>query len=700
MCRLGKPLESEAAFTEAAKLIKESQILLQAELEFARGKCALSNNRAEAQVHFAKAAALSHNIDSFLEAFSLLTLGYLSIKDGDYQRAIDVFKQGLSITDSRLLHEPILGNLGECYAELGDWRQAISFSEQAENLAAQLRNADDEEAWLIDLGRAHFALREYSAAESFYDRALAIAKGQNDTDGIWRCLKNLTQLALRRNDLSTAERYWKEESAMAQDPEKAAYVAFDAAEIALQHKDMSSAESLLKKVLYTKTSDSLRLTSERELGNVYWQENKTIDADRTYQNAIEHAEAVVAKLPPRYQMSFLDEDPFYDSYVRFLVAHDRNLEALQIAERGRGQILSQALQDKPGTKSVFDLKALQAVLKKRNQIALAYSLTDDESFVWVITPVELKLFHLPSHRELRPQIDAYNAEIVSHPRAIDDSPAGQQLYNTLIQPAESLIPKGSRVVVISSKILSLVNFEALIVPGDHPHYWIEDVEVETAGSLALLEHSKPITTAPPGKKEMLIVGAPIPADNSLPILKHAAEEMDRVRSHFPAGQETIIAGQDAVPAAYQASSPGDYRFIHIDAHSVASDLSPLDSFVVLSPSPSGYQLFAHDIEKTRLHADLVTISACYSAGTRWYQGEGIVGLGWAFLRAGAHQVVASLWAVDEASTPQLMDDFYRELSQGKSAAQALRDAKLNMLHSGGQTSRPFYWASLQLYTGS
>ena len=127
----------------------------------------------------------------------------------------------------------------------------------------------------------------------------------------------------------------------------------------------------------------------------------------------------------------------------------------------------------------------------------------------------------------------------------------------------------------------------------------------------------------------------------------------------------------------------------------------MDSYVALSPAANNaYKLYAHEITGTPLRADLVTISACYGAGTRWYNGEGIVGLGWAFLRAGAHQVVASLWAVDDASTPQLMDDFYAGLSNGKSAAESLRAAKLKMLQAGGKNSQPYYWASLQLYSGS
>jgi CHAT domain-containing protein len=105
----------------------------------------------------------------------------------------------------------------------------------------------------------------------------------------------------------------------------------------------------------------------------------------------------------------------------------------------------------------------------------------------------------------------------------------------------------------------------------------------------------------------------------------------------------------------------------------------------------------------RLNANLVTISACNGAGTRAYSGEGLVGLSWAFLRAGAHNVIGALWEVSDASTPQLMDAFYRELFQGKDPATALRDAKLGLLHSADPDSvfkNPFYWAPFQLYAGS
>src|SRR5205807_7011393 len=104
-----------------------------------------------------------------------------------------------------------------------------------------------------------------------------------------------------------------------------------------------------------------------------------------------------------------------------------------------------------------------------------------------------------------------------------------------------------------------------------------------------------------------------------------------------------------------------------------------------------------DVMDHSLHADLVTVSACRTAGARTYAGEGLVGFTWAFFQAGAHNVIAGLWDVSDDSTPKLMDKLYAGLSAGKAPAEALRDAKLMLLRSNKPYSLPYYWAPFQLY---
>jgi CHAT domain-containing protein len=150
-----------------------------------------------------------------------------------------------------------------------------------------------------------------------------------------------------------------------------------------------------------------------------------------------------------------------------------------------------------------------------------------------------------------------------------------------------------------------------------------------------------------------------------------------------------------------SNNPGQFSYIHFVAHATASRLSPLDSAIILSKATSdddSFKLYAREIVHRPVHADLVTISACYGAGMRAYTGEGLVGLSWAFMRAGAHSVIGALWEVSDSSTPQLMDRLYGELAEGRHPDAALRAAKLSLLHSNSIFRKPFYWAPFQLYS--
>jgi CHAT domain-containing protein/tetratricopeptide (TPR) repeat protein len=702
LCRLNQLGAAEAVFQQVEQLIPSSETDLRSQTELARGRCAMLFDRAVAKSHFINATSLAHGNDGFVEGIAFLNLGFLLLQEEHYDQAIANLNQVPAATDSFYARERAFGNLGFIYSQLGDWRNAISFSQQAEAIAVELKNQQDQELWSIDLGKAHHALHELPEAEAYYLKALSIAQSLGDKVGAAGCFNNLTRLALAKQNLEQAEEYLKQGTALQVERERL-HFAFDAARIAGAHKQFLKAEQILRDLLQPTEQDSiLHSMVQRELGRVMWEEKKIPQADQMFRNGINTAEQAVPHFKrPEYRMSFMDQDPFYDSYIQFLVAQKKPAEALKIAERSRAQVMAAALDNSKATNPVISAPDLQELSRRRNQTILSYAMTDEKTFLWVITPSRFTVFELPGHSYVGLQILAFQRELQEHLNP-EKSPAGAKLYETLVRPAEELIPRGSNVVIIPSKILSLVNFEALIVPGLNPHYWIDDVDVQVAGSLAMLAKAKsaPIRS-PHGMKDLLLLGAPIQASKDFPVLQNAPEEIRRVGGHFPAEQETVISGKDATPQRYRASDPGRYRFLHFDAHGVASDLSPLESAIILSPGSDGtHKLLAREIKDIPLHADLVTISACSGSGTRWYQGEGLVGLAWAFMHAGAHQVVGALWDMDEASSPQLMDDFYNELTHGKSAAEALRNAKLKMLHSNTFYRHPYYWASLQLYTGS
>jgi CHAT domain-containing protein len=198
---------------------------------------------------------------------------------------------------------------------------------------------------------------------------------------------------------------------------------------------------------------------------------------------------------------------------------------------------------------------------------------------------------------------------------------------------------------------------------------------------------------------MLLVGDPPSPDPEFPRLTNAAKEIDLVQHHFPSTCK-ILQGREATPSAYKASNPRRYGYIHFVAHGFATRQRPLDSAVVLAREGDSYKLYARDILKHPLRARLVTISSCHGAGLRAYTGEGLVGLAWAFLHAGARQVVAALWEVNDNATPKLMDDLYAGIGHGDDPATSLRAAKLKLIHGGTVYRQPRYWAPFVLYSGS
>ena len=185
--------------------------------------------------------------------------------------------------------------------------------------------------------------------------------------------------------------------------------------------------------------------------------------------------------------------------------------------------------------------------------------------------------------------------------------------------------------------------------------------------------------------------------------------MLEIAKHFRSGEATVLSQSSANPAAYLGSHPRRFAYIDFVAHGVASRTDPLDSAIILSRTPSetptgedSFKLYARAIMQHPLDARLVTIAACYGGGTRSYAGEGLVGLSWAFLRAGAHNVIGALWEVSDASAPELMGALYQGLQEGLTPSAALRAAKLQLLHgtgaNAGEFQRPFYWGAFQLYT--
>ena len=127
---------------------------------------------------------------------------------------------------------------------------------------------------------------------------------------------------------------------------------------------------------------------------------------------------------------------------------------------------------------------------------------------------------------------------------------------------------------------------------------------------------------------------------------------------------------------------------------------PPRSRVLLAPPESGGPvdyLFLREIYDLDLTGvQLVTLSACDTERGKVIRGEGVEGFSRALLAAGAASAVTTMWDVADRASAEFMKQFYFALAQGQSEASALRQAKLQFLHSPLAWSHPRYWAGYVL----
>lgn len=97
--------------------------------------------------------------------------------------------------------------------------------------------------------------------------------------------------------------------------------------------------------------------------------------------------------------------------------------------------------------------------------------------------------------------------------------------------------------------------------------------------------------------------------------------------------------------------------------------------------------------------DIVVLSACETALGK-IESEGVYGLQRGFKKAGANTILMSLDKVDDEATKILMVEFYRNLMNGKTKRQSLKEAQSYLRKiENGKYDDPKYWASFILLDG-
>jgi CHAT domain-containing protein len=704
---------AEEKLEQAVQMCQASSAPTCGDVSRARGVLAVQRGQIEAAKQFFEQSlqfARDHK-NGLLEVTSLLNIGLTVLRQNRFDEAIDWTEaayQASTMVGAGGASQVALGNLGWAYYNLGDSERSLEFSVEAEKRASQVGNLIGQLSWITNAGYVYAELGDLTRAKRSYLRALGLATEINGREDIYNAYRALALVSVESGELGEARKYSDEALAIARADNNRLdelYPLLVKGLVAAQSQDGAEAEGIFRNVERDNSVNAaLKWRSEHGLARLYENEKRWEAAEREYRAALATFEVARSSLQRNEaKLPFANNAArIYDDYIGFLVARGRANDALRWADYSRARTLAEGLGLLPRRASPDPppLGAQEIARRARGNI-LFYWLGEKQSYLWVITPQRTRLFSLRPAAEINAAVERYR-KALSGPRDVLESSDqdGRSLYSTLIAPARTLLPKDARVFIVPDGSLNNLNFETLLAPEPKLHYWIEDVTIINASSLRVLAAS----SAPETKRahNLLLIGnsiAPIP---KYPELPKAAVQMDSVAGHFLPSQRRILTRDQATPAAYLASALDQFSYIHFVAHGTASRLSPLESAIVLSKSSAendSFKLYARDIIRHPLRAELVTISACYGTGERAYSGEGLVGLSWAFLRAGAHNVIAALWEATDVSTDQLMGAFYDELDKGALPDKALRSAKLALLR-GSAFHNPFYWAPFQLYAGS
>ncbi|MEO0532958.1 MAG: CHAT domain-containing protein [Cyanobacteria bacterium P01_A01_bin.123] len=655
------------------------------------------------------------------EANTLDRLGLAYDYLGQSQRAIELHQQALAIArnaNDRESEGIALYYLGSAYNSLGQYQQAIEVYQQALTIIREGGDRQREAQVLRSLGRVYHALGQYQQAIEIYQQALIIDRDIGDRRNETVSLDLLGDAHNGLGQLQPAIEFYQQSLAIDRD------IAFPLGEV----------------------------LSLNNMGMAFLDAEQFGEAEIALAQSIETLESMRADLPDAQLISIADLQGYaYTNLERALTAQNKVVDALEVTERARARAFALRLASRlansgeqpapqaraaigaPETVNPPSIAEIQQIACDQNATLVTYSLILDQAlYIWVVQPtgeIEFRSVEFGGSGSLPNPIATIDGPVYRGAPAaselntlVTDSRAGigvvggipaerlKELHQVLIDPIADLLPSDpeARVVFVPQGSLFLVPFTALQAADNS--YLIETHTVLTAPSIQVLGLT---ASAQRGTRNFLndqgalVVGNPVMPDVSIP----SGEGLQDIQlAPLPGAETEAIAigdfldvspllGAQATEAQIKQQLP-TASLIHLATHGLLEYGDPQSSGVLDVPgavaltSGNGEDglLTAAEILEVGLQAELAVLSAC-DTGRGRITGDGVIGLSRSLITAGVPSVIVSLWAVPDAPTAALMTEFYRQLQQGQTKAQALRQAMLATL---ADSPEPVNWAAFTL----
>jgi CHAT domain-containing protein len=364
--------------------------------------------------------------------------------------------------------------------------------------------------------------------------------------------------------------------------------------------------------------------------------------------------------------------------------HERAYYHLQRAEAARGEaqeserLLSETIQkmgERSGQASIPTLAELQAALSPQSMV-LEYVAFGDTLGCFVVQQQSVRYHRLGALKDLDELLDRWT--LLCGRGEADITPAQiamvlDGLARQLLTPFAEELQDRQHLLIAPYGVLNRLPWPALVTR----RWAIPEVVLLPGGGLWATQ--LPPASEPPGPPRLLSY-----AGEGTRQLAAVEQELAAIAPHLPGA---VVQHNAPIAAVQQRPAPA---LLHIAAHGSTNSAAPLCSTIELADGPflllEAYHL---DLRGTAM----VVLSAC-ETGVVPDQGGVALALIGGFLCAGAAAVVASLWAVNDNATRNLMEHFYAHLASGLRPAQALIVAA-----NAIRNDHPLDWAAFQLWVG-
>jgi CHAT domain-containing protein len=635
---------------------------------------------------------------------TLESAGFLCWQIGAYRRALTLYEESLSIA-VKAGHRPgealARNNIGLVRLSMGELESARAELERALPLWRSSDLAHGEALSLHNLGKV-YELEGRPESAALYGQALKLFRRTAEPSGEARVLASIAQAEQKAGHL---------EEALARIEESLAI--FDSLGRQLGSPNLRSSFLALRQNAYTIAVGILADLDASRPGRGFaaraFQASERARARTLIESLTEARLDVAGDLPEELRQRESELSARLNRLQKERASEDR----IAGAEEEWDQLIAEIRKRDPRYASLrypdpISWEEVQTLLDGETAV-VSFVATTGRILVFRATSSGIEVHPLAvSPEDLEEKVENY-VGLISQDERNRWGQLARRLAADVADPwLAGLSGKTRRLVIVPDGALHSLPFESL-PEARTGEPLVERFTISYAPSVTALAalHAEPLRREPETKPAAVFaLGNPpigktpagVVSDGESFDLQSLPFAVSEAKSIFRFGRpgSEIWLGADASERRIKGRDLRRFGVLHFATHALLSSRVPTRSALLLAPegAEDGF-LQAREIYRMRLASELVTLSACGTARGQILPGEGVQGLAQAFFHAGTRSVVASLWNVGDRRTAELMKAFYGHLAEGASKADALRQAKLDLLRRE-PTLAPRYWASFVL----